>query len=266
VIIVRQNQNVLTTFQEIWTENKIGRKIVYRRRLIRKMPLPKKKSCSQRQPVIKCHRLPLFETNTLDSVKAAFQHVVPISAQQKWRKKEEPHFSPMLIRTGWCDNILFLFAELTDTDIFTLATKNSQRFWELGDVFEVFLRPRIQKSYVELQVAPNNKRLQLRYQNARAVIHARKLGTSDHLLIHGRAFLSSTWICAAEQKWYVFVKIPAKTVCEQAILSPGVEWLFSFSRYDYTHDSKRPVISSTSPHKKPDFHRHTEWQVMRFVD
>jgi hypothetical protein len=210
--------------------------------------------------------LPLFETSTLEGVQAAFQEAVAISAEQAWRKKAEPHFAPMLVRIGWRDDMLLLFAELTDADILTHATANNQRLWELGDAFEVFLRPRTQGSYVELQVAPNNKRLQLRYPNTRAVTHARKLGATDHLLIRGKAFVSSTWVCAAEKKWYVFVKVPAKTVCEQAKLSPGIEWLFSFSRYDYTRTRKRPVISSTSLHKKPDFHRQAEWRIMRFDD
>ncbi len=225
-----------------------------------------KKSRSQTRAVIKCHRLPLFETSTLEGVKAAFQDVAVISAQQKWRKRAEPDFAQMLVQIGWCDDMLLLFAELTDTDIFTHAKTNNQRLWELGDAFEVFLRPRNQESYVELQVAPNNKRLQLRYPNSRAVARARKLGTTDHLLIRRRAFVSSTWVCAAEKKWYVFAKIPANTVCEQARLSPGDEWFFSFSRYDYTHAREHPVISSTSPHKRPDFHRQTEWRVMRFED
>lgn len=170
----------------------------------------------------------------------------------------------MSIRVGWRDSALVLFAELTDVDIFTRATTDNQRLWELGDVFEIFLRPKTQESYVEFQIAPNNKCLQLRYPNAQAVAHARKLGTADHLLIHQKAFFSSTWICAEDHKWFVFAKIPIKTICDGVNLLPDVEWLFSFSRYDYTHNANSPVISSTSRHKKADFHRQLEWGELRF--
>lgn len=214
----------------------------------------------------KCHKLPSFAANSLDSVKSAFRQAAPISAQQAWRKKPQPNLAPMFIRVGWRDSALLLFAELTDTDIFTHATADNQRLWELGDVFEIFLRPITQESYVELQVAPNNKRLQLRYPNTEAVAQARKLGTADHFVIHGKAFLSSTWVCADNQKWFVYAKIPVKTVCEKARLLSGVEWLFSFSRYDYTRNGIAPVISSASLHTKADFHRQTEWGVMRFED
>jgi hypothetical protein len=225
-----------------------------------------KKSFSKERSAIKCHRLSSFALNTLDGIKAAFNQVAPISAQQAWRKKLEPHFAPMFIRVGWHDTALLVFAELIDTYIFTRATADNQRLWELGDVFEIFLRPRAQESYVELQIAPNNKRLQLRYPDAQAVTLARKLGTADHLLIHGKAFLSSVWACADEHKWFVFAKIPAKTVCEKVKLLPDVEWLFSFSRYDHTHNGNAPVISSSSQHKRADFHRQVEWCVMRFED
>jgi hypothetical protein len=224
------------------------------------------KAVSTKRLFIKCHKLPSFAVNSLDSVKSEFQQVTPISAQQAWREKLETHFAPMFIRVGWRDSALLVFAELTDMDIFTHATADNQRLWELGDVFEIFLRSTTQESYVELQIASNNKRLQLRYPNARAVALARKLGTADHLVIHGKACLSSTWVCADDQKWFVFAKIPVKTVCEKANLLPYVEWLFSFSRYDYTRNGSDPVISSTSPHTKADFHRQTEWGIIRFED
>lgn len=227
---------------------------------------PTQKPAVNKQPLYKCHKLPSFAANSLDSVRSAFRHVTPISAQQAWRKKLQPNFAPMFIRVGWRDSALLLLAELTDTDIFTHATEDNQRLWELGDVFEIFLRPRTQKSYVELQVAPSNKRLQLRYPDAEALAQARKLGSSDRFVIHRKAFLSSTWVRADDQKWFVYAKIPVKTVCEKAKLLPGVEWLFSFSRYDYTRNSLAPVISSASLHTKADFHRQTEWGVMRFED
>ena len=227
------------------------------------MPLSKK-SFSKGRPVINCHRLTSFAVNSLESIKTAFRQATPISAQQAWRKKRQPHFSPMFIRIGWRDSALLVFAELIDTDIFTHATADNQRLWELGDVFEIFLRSKAQESYVELQIAPNNKRLQLCYPNAQAVTNARMLGTADHLMIPGKAFLSSTWICADYHKWFVFAEIPVKTVCERTRSLPDVEWLFSFSRYDYTHNGNTPVISSTSLHKKADFHRQVEWGELRF--
>jgi LmbE family N-acetylglucosaminyl deacetylase len=225
-----------------------------------------KRAAPAKPLLVACHELPPFAANDLDSVRLAFEEAVPISAQQSWRRKQEAHFAPMVVRIGWRGDALLVLAELTDADIFTNATKDNQRLWELGDAFEIFLRPAEQEAYVEFQVAPNNRRLQLRYPNAEAMALARKTGATNRFVIRRQAFHSTTWVCAAEKKWFVLATIPARSVGENAGVLPGAEWLFSFSRYDYTRERSEPVISSTSPHAKADFHRQPEWGVMRFED
>jgi hypothetical protein len=38
-----------------------------------------------------------------------------------------------------------------------------------------------------------------------------------------------------------------------------------FSRYDYTRGMGEPVLSSTSPHRRLDFHRQHEWGTLDFA-
>jgi hypothetical protein len=44
-----------------------------------------------------------------------------------------------------------------------------------------------------------------------------------------------------------------------------MKWRFSFSRYDYIRGRREPMISSTSPHARPGFHRREEWGTLIFV-
>jgi hypothetical protein len=62
----------------------------------------------------------------------------------------------------------------------------------------------------------------------------------------------------------VLALIPVASVCEHVRPLAGSEWRFSFSRYDYTRGTDAPVISSTSPHAEPSFHRLQEWGMIRF--
>ena len=186
-------------------------------------------------------------------------------SRQAWLAKSEKDFAPMIIRAGWRGDSLFVFAELIDADIFTRATAHHQRFWELGDSFEIFLRPAGQRAYVELQISPNNFRLQLRYPDARAVALARKAGSAAEFLIRNPIFHSQTWLRPKEKKWFVLAKIPIASVSEKEFSTAGASWRFSFSRYDCTRGRDEPVISSTSPHAKPDFHRQRDWGTLRFV-
>ena len=58
--------------------------------------------------------------------------------------------------------------------------------------------------------------------------------------------------------------IPADAVRETPRDLAGDRWKFSFSRYDYTRGHGAPVISSTSPHAQPGFHRLHEFGELRF--
>ncbi len=215
-------------------------------------------------PTIVCARLPEFDRTQLESVRGAFEHATPCVFQQAWLDELAAGFSPARVRTGWRGNSLLVFAELADLDIYNDATRLNQRAWELGDVFEMFLRPVKQKSYVEFQVTPNNQRLQMRYADGGALARVREMNCLDGVLMTEDAFYSMTWIERRERRWQVYAEIAARSVCGSDESIEGTDWRFSFSRYDYTRGVTEPVISSTSPHAKPDFHRQHEWGRVTF--
>lgn len=221
------------------------------------------RSC--KAPVIRSLPLPAFDDGDLAAVRTAFAAAMPCALGQAWRAVVELGFAPGHVRTGWQNDSLLLFAELTDRDIFSAATGINQRTWELGDTFEVFLRPAGQRAYVEFHVTPNNQRLQLRIPNPAALRRARATNAFDAFLLAGDLFHSKTWVQPENQKWFVYVAIPIQAVCNQSKLKAGTRWNFSFSRYDHTRNDGEPVVSSTSPHKVPDFHRQLEWGKLKFA-
>jgi Carbohydrate family 9 binding domain-like len=214
---------------------------------------------------VDCIKLPSFNTHDFQAIEHAFRGQTWIQMRQAWRAKEQRAFAPCYVRIGWHEDAMLVFAELNDVDILTRATKLNQRLWELGDSFEIFLRPVEQSSYLEFQVAPNNHQLQLRYPNPVAVEEARKADDFKPYLIFHEGFFSATWVRPAEFKWFAFAKISKDLVCEKRASLEGKEWLFSFSRYDYTSTQRKPVVSSTSPHSLPEFHCQEEWGKMRFT-
>jgi hypothetical protein len=204
-----------------------------------------------------------FSADDLTSVCRAFERAPICELQQAWLPTPDPCFAPGTVRVGWRENTLFVYAELPDADVFTGASALNQRLWELGDAFEIFLKTESQESYVELQVAPTNHRLQLRYADRTALEDARRSGDLSGALIPGEAFHSRTWVQEAPSRWNVLAEIPASLVTgPNARLD--VRWQSSFGRYDYTRGHARPVISSTSPHSEADFHRQHEWGWLEF--
>jgi hypothetical protein len=178
----------------------------------------------------------------------------PVLMQQGWLDAPEPDFLPAEIRVGWTPSRLIVFAEIPDRDIFTQATGPNQKMWELGDVFEMFLKPEDRTDYVELHVTPPNFRLQ--YQIEAPGKPATEL--SDGV------FSSRVKIDTANQKWTVYAEVPSTLVSGRDQIASGESWLFSFSRYDASRDGRPPILSSTSPHQALNFHRLHEWGKITF--
>jgi len=211
-----------------------------------------------------CPLLPVLDTSNLRLVQEVFQPLPRHALGQAWLAKEESGFAPAFVRIGWRGDSLLVFAELTDADIFNFATAHNQRAWELGDTFEIFLKPAGHPAYFEFQVTPNNQRVQLRFANLDALENLRKKGPIESVLMPGEIFHSRTWIPPHAKCWYVYAEINAANLDNHTGSLQGKRWHFSFSRYDYTSWRKKPVISSTTPHAKPDFHCQQEWGMMTF--
>jgi hypothetical protein len=215
-------------------------------------------------PQVVCAPLPAFDAADLAAVRLAFQSAAPVAMGQAWQPALSPDFAPAEVRTGWREDALLVFAALTDRDIHTAATQLNERMWELGDTFEMFLRPADREEYVEFHVTPNNQRLQLRIPNTAAFRRAQAENVLAPFLMPEPVFYSTVWAPPRQGQWFVLAEIPASVVCGAPMLTPGREWLFSFCRYDFTRGAAEPVISSTSPHARADFHRQEEWGVLRF--
>lgn len=212
---------------------------------------------------LECRPLPALAGDNLETVRAAFQGAQGLALQQAWRAKPEENFTPGMVRAGWRGHSLLVYAELEDADIFTNATANNQRMWELGDTFEMFLQPADSSGYAELHVTPNNLHLQLRFPDSQTVSRARAANLFDEFLLPGAIFHSRTWV--ETRKWFIYAEIPASVICGVDKPLAGTQWRFSFSRYDYVRGRREPIISSSSPHAEPDFHRHQEWGTLHFV-
>jgi hypothetical protein len=184
---------------------------------------------------------------------------------QAWREEPSPGFQAASVRVGRSGGHLLVHAELKDLDIFNPVQEFNAPAYRQGDVFEIFLRPVQQERYFEFHVTPNNTQFQLSIPGQSAFREPRtKPGITDAWFIWERAFESRVSVEPEQNRWRVFARIPIDLVEEAPPLPGGREWLFSFSRYDYTQGAAEPVLSSTSPHVEVNFHRQAEWGRMRF--
>jgi len=188
--------------------------------------------------------------------------------KQAWRIQPDPDFEPAHVRIGWNQEAMVIEAELTDHDIFNPVTGFNKVAFDKGDVFEIFLRPEWQKSYFDFHVTPDNQVLQLRFANDQQAGQLSAGKTLDERLANRKIsqprITSSVRIDTAAKRWIVNVTIPFSLVVETGAMRPGVRWLCSFCRYNYTRGVREPVLSSTSPHELCNFHRQHEWRPIEF--
>lgn len=186
-------------------------------------------------------------------LRSAFSGAPCLELGQPWRDVPEKAFLAGTVRLGRSSGSLLILADLPDLSLRTLAVANNQRLWELGDTFEMFLRDPARAEYLELHVCPAGHRLQLRFPSAEAVATIRR-EKKDPLAHAVDEALFGYSAVPDEKGWLVFADIPFASISPD----PFRTLLASFGRYDYGEDGP-PVLSSTSPHPVPDFHRQEEW-------
>lgn len=208
-----------------------------------------------------CFLLPDFDPNNWAEIEAAFAVSAPLRLLQHWRKKPQAEFLPGSVQIGWRNDALWVYASLQDADIFNPAARLNEETYKLGDTFEIFLRDKRLPHYLELHVSPFNQQMQLWIPCARNP-HNEQEWVSR--FIEEPLFQSWTQILESENRWRVLASVPIEHLAKDETIEPGVEWLFSFSRYDYTRGKKQPVLSSTSAHRVLDFHRQEDWRTLVF--
>jgi hypothetical protein len=216
-------------------------------------------------PSVRCIPVRVNGSASWDDISAAFRGAEGLSLRQAWRDTPQTEFRPASVRVGWDAARLLIYAELQDDDIFNPVVVFNEPAFMQGDVFEMFLRPAGQESYYEFHVTPGNQRFQLRFPSEEAFRAPKPApGIPADWFLNHRQIESRVTVDATQKTWRVLAGVPFDWVCENERPHAGSEWLFSFSRYDYTRGQSSPVLSSTSAHAKVDFHRQCEWGRLVF--
>lgn len=205
--------------------------------------------------------LPTSRTNDDSSLEWALESAEPIALGQAW--KPSPACAPGSVRIAWCPDSLLVRAELEDSDVFTKATRDNERLWEMGDTFEVFLEAEGAGYYTEMHVAPCNRRLHLKIRpEDYAAIAAKTLALED-VAVDPPDFQSRFEIIPFG--WAAELLIPAWAIDPAGVITRDSRWRGSFCRYDAASDGRPVELSSTSPHRgEINFHTREDWRPICF--
>lgn len=175
---------------------------------------------------------------------------------QAWLAKPQPEFRPACVWLACTADAFVVLAEMEDHDIGTSARNHNDPLWNMGDVFEIFVRHTARPEYFEFHVAPNNVTLDLCYPRFQA---PRDHGVEGYMISEPQ--FSARAVCEPKrERWRVAAELPVINLAPRELISSTSEWQFSFCRYD-CGPGRPDAIASTSPHRLADFHRGEEWPV-----
>lgn len=168
-----------------------------------------------------------------------------------------------ICKIGWNHFGLCFLAILEDTFISTRATQDNQKFWELGDTCEFFIKPgKNQPSYREIHITPNDLKLEIFIPERDTYL----AGTPSFEI----ATTSSPSGCKklgkkiSATQWTAELWVPWQALGCQGIPNNEQEWQATCSRYSYAENNPDPEYSSTAELTQLSFHRHEEFHTIHF--
>lgn len=185
---------------------------------------------------------------------------------QAWLDAEHPGLRVASVHFAWEPDAFWVLAHLPDDDIATASTADNQDLWSLGDVFEIFIERDGIPAYLELHTSPAGHRLHLAFpRDWREKIQS-GTATLDTFRQHPVGFPSLVNKPEGENAWEVLAKVPSKILAPSEPLAAGQILNASFCRYDAGSNGEKAILSSTSPHSKPNYHHRHDWRKIRLAN
>jgi len=181
--------------------------------------------------------------------------------RQHWSGVEALPQEAGVARIGVTPTGLSVQVRYEDSDIFSTATANQQRMWQLGDVVEVFVKPGLDRSdYWEVHVTPNDFLMDLHIPS-RAGMQSGEHTWEDIISPEsGTAYQA----LVADGWWSAELTIPWSAFGVTGIPAPGTTWQFAVCRYNYNGGLEDPELSSTAPLTKRSFHLYEDYTDLVF--
>jgi hypothetical protein len=184
--------------------------------------------------------------------------------EQAWLPSAQATFRQGIVRLGWQGAKIILAANLEDESVFTRATADGQRLWGAWRCLEIFLRDAESEDYLELHVAPGNKRLQLHFLPDRRSLIC-ETAWEGWKISWSRNRCSIFKRNEPPGGWKVVALIPGSSLGLKVASLKGRTIFASFGAMTIRATVDPPSLLDLRA-RKPDFHRQEEWTRLVFCD
>jgi hypothetical protein len=168
-------------------------------------------------------------------------------------------------RLAWDEKALYYAAEMDDAELRAYGPERNDHLWE-GDVFEMFFKPGEDRSeYYEFQVNPLATVFEVAFPKraplGRPFRDEPRLGHEAAVALRGTldrpGDADEGWTVEGRIPWSAFAPTGGKP-------KAGDAWRFALCRYDHGPEGTKPVLMSSAPLTKANFHRYEDYGVLTF--
>ncbi len=173
------------------------------------------------------------------------------------------------VRFLWNEDFLFIFAEMTDSDLVQEAEADGDFLFRSGDVVEIFIRPPGGRCYWELHFAPNGRRSSYFFPSRGRWLASCYVGTplpGFRVKLGLDGSLNNE--TGRDRGWRGIAAVPlAELKRKTGDLDFSRPWLVQVSRYNYSAYLERMELSQlgTPVTPNPDFHQFDSWLRLALV-
>ncbi len=171
------------------------------------------------------------------------------------------------VKVTWHDRHLYISADFEDRDILAEGQTDDEPHYQLGDVFEVFLKPEYSDWYWEIWLTPHGKKTSLFWpeprKSASGAEQYLKLKMNYAAKIDGTLNDSTD----KDRRWQCEVDIPFAELNQSGKLHANGDWTILIARQNYTGvvEKEHRELSSYPGLSTCNFHAHRDYALLETV-
>lgn len=165
------------------------------------------------------------------------------------------------------DTTFFVRADLTDSDVMTIANKNQDFHYIRGDVLEVFVKPKKDHYYWEIYGTPNKHYSNFYYSSkATCGLPSGYAPTDVKIDVDTKVHGTFNKYDDRDKGWTVIIAIPRQELEKNGReFAPGSDWTILVGRYNYSVHLPEQELSSY-PQIPRSYHATDYYANIKFVN
>ena len=173
------------------------------------------------------------------------------------------------VQLAWDDNFFYVGISCTDSDLVAEGLEDELRHFELGDLYELFLKPNNQTWYWELYVTPHGKKTNFFFPGCGRFGLPGCMDYTSGLKVAAKCQGTLDNWQDKDSSWTAEMAMPIKDLNAQGdSFSPESKWHILVARYNYSryfNSPRGPELTMTPKLSQTNYHLLAEYAYLQLI-